>query len=206
MKKKLFIILLTGLLAAGAFSCGSSDTQSGTDDTDLQSGQEETSENENEVTEEDGIRKEVIYTDKELNLAGESGPFQYTIAAIQVSKITALTETAAELLDIEKDKAVTLVSIQASAENTSDNTNSFYIGQAQLTSNTKEQADSDMFFSDYIEGEFLGKVVHEGTLVYILPKTEAEQLNRITLHIDGPCDEDYESIGEDVKIDIKIKK
>lgn len=206
MRKKLLIMMMASFLAVGMFACGSSDTKSGADDADQQPGQEETAENENEVTEEDGLRKEVIYTDKALNLTGETGPFKYTIAAIQVSKVTALTESAAELLDIEKDEEVTVVTIQASAENTSDDTNSFYIGQAQLTSNTKEQVDCDMLFSEYIDGEFLGKVVHEGTLTYILPKTKAEELLQITLHIDAPHDENFENIGENIKIDIKIEK
>ena len=37
-----------------------------------------------EVVEENGLRKEPVATNKELNLTGETGPFKYTIEAVQV--------------------------------------------------------------------------------------------------------------------------
>ena len=155
--------------------------------------------------EENGLRKEPVATNKELNLTGETGPFKYTIEGVQVSKLTATTDEMADLLEIEKDKEVALVAINASAENTTDGTLSFYIGQARLTTNTKEQVDADGFLSEYIDGEFLGNVKNSGNLIYILKNSKAEDITNLTLHVDAPHDENFESVGDEVKIDINLK-
>ena len=39
---------------------------------------------------------------------------------------------------------------------------SFYLGQATIITNTKEQLESDMLLSEHIEGDYLGQVAHEG--------------------------------------------
>lgn len=158
-----------------------------------------------EIVEENGLRKEPVATNKALNLTGETGPFKYTIEGVQVSKLTATTDEMAQMLDIEKDKEVTVVAINASAENTTEDTLSFYIGQATLTSNTKEQVDSDGFLSEYINGEFLGNVKNSGTLIYILKNSKAEDLTNLTLHIDAPHNENFENIGDEVKVEINLK-
>lgn len=158
-----------------------------------------------EIVEENGLRKEPVATNKELNLTGETGPFKYTIEGVQVSKLTATTDEMAELLEIEKDKEVALVAINASAENTTDDTLSFYIGQARLTTNTKEQVDADGFLSEYIDGEFLGNVKNSGNLIYILKNSKAEDITNLTLHVDAPHDENFENVGDEVKIDINLK-
>ena len=158
-----------------------------------------------EIVEENGLRKEPVATNKALNLTGETGPFKYTIEGVQVSKLTATTDEMAQMLDIEKDKEVTVVAINASAENTTEDTLSFYIGQATLTSNTKEQVESDGFLSEYINGEFLGNVKNSGTLIYVLKNSKAEDLTNLTLHIDAPHNENFENIGDEVKVEINLK-
>ena len=158
-----------------------------------------------EVVEENGMRKVPVITDKALNRTGETGPFKYSVDAIQVSRLTATTDDTAELLGVEKDKEVTLVAISASVENTSDDTNYFYFDQATLTTNTKEQVDPDAFLSDYIDGEYLGNVVHSGTVLYILKNTSADDLSTITFHVDAPHNEDFDSIGDDVKIELNFE-
>lgn len=158
-----------------------------------------------EIVEENGMRKVPVITDKALNRTGETGPFKYSVDAIQVSRLTATTDDAAELLGVEKDKEVTLVAISASVENTSDDTNYFYFDQATLTTNTKEQVDPDAFLSDYIDGEYLGNVVHSGTVLYILKNTSADDLSTITFHVDAPHNEDFDSIGDDVKIELNFE-
>ena len=58
--------------------------------------------------------------------------------------------------------------------------------------------------SEYIEGEFLGNVKHSGNLVYILKNSKAEDVTNLTLHIDAPHNENFENVGEEVKIDITL--
>ena len=157
-----------------------------------------------EIVEENGLRKEPVYTNKELGTTGETGPFKYSIDAIQVSKLTATTDDMAQMLGIEKGKEIALVVVNASAENTTEDTLYFYLGQATLTSDTKEQVDPDLMLSDYIDGEFIGNVIHSGSMMYLLKNSSAEDITKVSLHIDGPSDEGFNTVGEEVSLDIAI--
>lgn len=221
MKKKLIALCMAAMLATVAFTgCGGSDAGSQTPASTEKAAPAATEPEETaapteapteaqasagEVVEENGLRKEPVYTNKELGISGTTGSINYSASAIQVSKLTATTDEMAEMLEIEKDKEVTLVVIDVSAENTSDDTINFYIDQATLTSNTKEQVDPNMILSDYIDAEFLGKVIHSGTLMYIFPNSNASDVETVTLHIDAPHDADFESTGDPVKIEIQTK-
>lgn len=221
MKKKIVTIMLASMMAFSVVGCGNDNGKkvesqkeiSAEEKAEEEKAEEATEEKEEEtddsttgeVVEENGLRKEPVATNKELNLTGETGPFKYTIEAVQVSKLTATTDEMAEMLGIEKDREVALVAINASAENTTEDTLSFYLGQATLTTSTKEQVDPEGFLSDYIDGEFLGNVKHSGNLIYILKQSNAEDITGLTLHIDAPHNENYENVGDDVKIDITLK-
>lgn len=213
MKKKIVTLLLAGCMALSITACGGGDNgkkvESQKEVSAKQKEQKEEKPSEDnttgEIVEENGLKKEPVATNKELNLSGETGPFKYTIEGVQVSKLTATTDEMAEMLGIEKDKEVALVAINASAENTTESTLSFYIGQATLTTNTKEQVEADGFLSEYIDGEFLGSVKNSGNLIYILKNSKAEDITSLTLHIDAPHDENFENVGDEVKIDINLK-
>lgn len=166
---------------------------------------ESTSPDAGEVVEENGMRKEPIYTNKELNITGQTGPINYTIEGIQVSKLTATTDETAQLLGIERDKEVALVAINASAENTTQDTVNFYLGQSTITTNTKEQVDSDMVLSEYIDGEFLGNVVHSGNVIFILPNSSASDITNVTLYVDAPSGSNFMSVGDNVQVDIALQ-
>ncbi|NSG14203.1 hypothetical protein HFM87_17880 [Blautia producta] len=224
MKKKIVAIMLASMMAFSVVGCGNDNGKKVESQKEISA--EEKSEKEQaeeqatagkeisaetnesttgEVVEQDGLRKEPVATNKELNLEGETGPFKYVIEGVQVSKLTATTDEMAEMLGIEKDKEVALVAINASAENTTADTLTFYLGQATLTTSTKEQVESDIILSDYIDGEFLGNVKHSGNLIYILKQSKAEDITGLTLHIDAPQNENFENIGDEVKIDISLK-
>lgn len=204
--------MLTVCMAVSVTACGGDNGKKVESQKEISSEQKEEKEDAKsddsttgEIIEENGLRKEPVATNKALNLTGETGPFKYTIEGVQVSKLTATTDEMAQMLDIEKDKEVTVVAINASAENTTEDTLSFYIGQATLTSNTKEQVESDGFLSEYINGEFLGNVKNSGTLIYVLKNSKAEDLTNLTLHIDAPHNENFENIGDEVKVEINLK-
>ena len=145
MKKKIVTIMLASMMAFSVVGCGNDNGKkvesqkeiSAEEKAEEEKAEEATEEKEEEtddsttgeVVEENGLRKEPVATNKELNLTGETGPFKYTIEAVQVSKLTATTDEMAEMLGIEKDREVALVAINASAENTTENTLSFYIDQ-----------------------------------------------------------------------------
>ena len=212
-RKTLLTIVMAAMLSLAA--CGTetntteeaaTNSQETAKTTEEKTTEEKSTEEESaEVVEENGMRKEPVVTKKGLNKTGETGPLKYTIEDMQISKLTATTDEAATLLGIEKDKEVAIVVINASAENTSDDTVNFFLGQATLTSNTKEQVESDMFLSEYIDGEFIGNVIHSGNLVYILKNSSAEDITQVSLHIDAPSNSNYETIGEEVSIDLTIE-
>lgn len=212
MKNKIVALMLTVCMAVSVTACGGDNGKKVESQKEISSEQKEEKEDAKsddsttgEIVEENGLRKEPVATNKALNLTGETGPFKYTIEGVQVSKLTATTDEMAQMLDIEKDKEVTVVAINASAENTTEDTLSFYIGQATLTSNTKEQVESDGFLSEYINGEFLGNVKNSGTLIYVLKNSKAEDLTNLTLHIDAPHNENFENIGDEVKVEINLE-
>lgn len=217
MKKKIVSLLLIAVMTLSLVACGDNGeevesekevvTEEETTEAEVQEETEEPADDSTtgEIVEEGGLRKEPIITDKELNKTGETGPFKYSINAIQVSKLTATNDEMAELLSIEKDKEVALVVMDVSVENTTEDTNSIYFDQATLTTNTKEQVTADFMLSDYIEGEYLGAVIHEGSIYFILPNTNADDLTTITLHVDAPHDENFEPIGDDVKVELSFE-
>lgn len=61
--------------------------------------------------------------------------------------------------------------------------------------NTGEQVSADLWFSDDVGGEFLGKVKKEGNVLFFV-KAMPEELADVKVVIDGPSDANYESIGE----------
>lgn len=158
-----------------------------------------------EIVEENGMKKVPVMTDKKLNMTGKTGPIKYSIDGIQISKFTATTDEMADTLEIDKNKEITLVALNVSAENTSDKTVNFYLGQAKITTDTKEQADPDVMLGENLEGEFLGKVKHNGTNIYLLKNSKADKINKIKLFVDAPSDENYESVGNKVELELKLK-
>lgn len=227
MKKRLVTLILAAAMAVSITACGgNNNSPSDGDSAETSSTPEATPEatedpeetpeatpeatqsaspDADEVVEENGMRKEPVYTNKELNITGQTGPITYTIEGIQVSKLTATTDETAQLLGIEKDKEVALVAVNASAENTTQDTVNFYLGQATLTTNTKEQVDSDMVLSEYIDGEFLGNVVHSGNMIFILPNSVASDITNVTLYVDAPSGSDFMPIGDNVQVDIALQ-
>lgn len=214
MKKKIVSLLLIAVMALSLIACGDNGEEVESEKevvTEEEAPADEEAEEPaddsttGEIVEENGLRKEPIITEKELNKTGETGPFKYSINAIQVSKLTATNDDMASMLEIEKDKEVTLVVMDVTIENTTDDTNSIYFDQSTLTSNTKEQVMSDFMLSDAIGGDFMGNIIKEGSIYFILPNTNADDLTDITLHVDAPHDENFDSIGDDVKIELSFK-
>ena len=207
--KKIVIMLLMSLMLV---SCSSkkeekNTTETNTSEVKKEENQEDKKENkkkEGETTEQNGLKKTVIFTNKELNKTGESGSIKYNFTKIQVSKITATTDDAAQMFEVEKGKEFAIVVFDIEVENTSDKDVSFYISQAKLISNTKEQVEPDMIASTYIDGEFLGAVKKNGTNVYLLKNSKAEDIKSVEIRISAPTDKNFNKLGEDIKFTIDI--
>lgn len=223
MKKKITTAMVIAAMSMSIMACGGKATETQAPATEAPTATEtvaateaestiaETVESElaeadqGEVMEDSNMKKTPVYTNKNLNISGESGPMKYDVTAVQISTVVVKTDEYASLFEVEKDQEFTTVVFDLSAENTTDDTVNFYLGQATLTTDTKEQVEPDGFFSEYMDGEFLGNVIHSGTNVYILKNSKAEDIKNLKLHVDGPSDENYNSVGDDLAIEVNVE-
>lgn len=208
MRKRLLTLGLATAMVLSLTACGSDNGKKVESKKTVAKTTEKTTADESktgEVVEKDGLKKVPVITDKKLNKKGKTGPIKYNVKAIQVSKLTATTDDMAQALGIEKGKEAGLVAMDVEVENTSDDTINFYFDQGKLTTNTKEQVESDIILSDHIDGEYLGKVTHKGTLMFILKNGKADKVNDLKLFVDAPSDKDFNTVGDEVKIELKFK-
>ncbi|MGE7676282.1 hypothetical protein ACQKMV_22425 [Lysinibacillus sp. NPDC094403] len=208
MKKKLIfsaaLVLSLGLAGCGADSSkedkpkeetktAASAESSKKSDSKADSGQETTESELGKLT--------VLYKDKELNTPVNNGPVKATLDKIQLSTLEP-SESYKDTFD-GKDK-VTIVTIEASTENTVDETINYYLDQAKLVTDTGQQVDANLWFSDDVGGEFLGKVKKNGNIIWVLKHDE--NIKKVTLHISGASNEKIDRVGEDLKIEIPLDK
>lgn len=209
MRKRILLGCLVVLTAVSLSGCGNDNGKKVESKKEVEKTTEKSTETDDsktgEIIEENGMKKIPVMTDKKLNMKGKTGPIKYSIDGIQVSKFTATNDEMAKTLEIDKDKEIALIALNVSAENTNDKTINFYLGQATITTDTKEQVEPDVMLSENIDGEFLGKVKHEGTNIYILKKSKADNINKIKLFVDAPSDENFENVGNKVELELKLK-
>ncbi|MEC1261334.1 hypothetical protein P9D34_12915 [Bacillus swezeyi] len=206
--KKVLVLFLTICLGIILGACGSSETAKNSEDTkkvDTNENKKSDSEKENEnVQEDENLKGKDVYTNNKLNIDGTVGPMKYTIKSIQLKEMQPKNEQTASLLGVKVGDTVNAVTIEMSGENTSDDDVNFYLGQATIVTNTKEQLEPEMLISKHIEGEYLGKVKNEGANVYILKKSSVQDLKSIEIRIDAPTNNDFEPLGKEVKHTIKV--
>ncbi|MEK4924147.1 hypothetical protein MKX78_19760 [Cytobacillus sp. FSL R5-0569] len=215
MKKRfLFLTLILGL---GIFlaACGSDNTKVSDDDSTSGADQNEDSKEEDKseqksTDEADDVQEDAdtkvtnTFTNKELDISGTSGPLNYEISAIQLKEIEIKSESAATMFEKSVGDTVQAITIEMSGENTSEEDMSFYLGQATIITDTKEQLEPDMFLSEHIDGEYLGQVQHEGHNVYILNKSNVSDIKSIEVRIGAPVDSNFDAKGEDVVETIEV--
>ncbi|MFJ8517680.1 hypothetical protein [Lysinibacillus xylanilyticus] len=159
-----------------------------------------------DVQEDENLKTINTYTNKELDISGQTGPMKYNIDAVQLKRITVKTEEAANLFDVAVGEEVNAITISMNAENSSKEDMSFYLGQAVIITNTKEQLEPDMILSEHIEGKYLGQVKHEGYNVYVLKNSKVEDLKTIEIRIDAPVNSNVDEQGEDIIQKIEVNK
>lgn len=216
MKKKLAIITLLLILSLTLFACGKKDepqketkeaqTQENTEssetkeetETPQEAPAEENTSN-SEWVEENGAKRRTV-KDIDFNQTFITDPFNITIERVQAIDI--MTNDEMKSMFDGKDE-VTSIAMNVSVENTSDDELNFYPDQSKLTTDTKEQIDAETFLSDSVGGEFKGQIIKKGTIIFIAD-SKAEDINKLTLFIDGPSNQDFDRVGEDLKIDIDL--
>lgn len=100
---------------------------------------------------------------KEVNITKELDSVRFRINNIEVSKL----EISEGYRDGFGDKGiVTILNLEVELENTSDDTISIYPVQGKVIINTKEENIGNTFFSDDLDGEFLGETKRRGKLYF----------------------------------------
>lgn len=144
---------------------------------------------------------QIYMKNKALDVNETIGSIQFAIDKVQTSRLT-VAEAYREQFDGKE--AVTVVAMNVIVENTIDDTISFHPNQATLVTNTGEQVTADIWYSDDVGGEFLGKVKKEGNVLFFVAAMP-EELTEVRFIVDGPFDANYEQVAEDryeYKIDV----
>lgn len=213
MKKWWLSILVASTLTLAACSSDSAEISESEEETKTESkskeieqevAEEVTKETSEDVQEDDDLKATNTYTNKELGITGTAGSLKYDISGIQLKKLEPKTQETADLFEVQVGDVVNAITIEMTGENTADEDMSFYLGQATIITNTKEQLEPDMLLSEHIEGDYLGQVVHTGHNVYILENSTVDELKSIEVRISAPMNSNFDSVGEDIVHTIEV--
>lgn len=218
MRKKFMTIAFASAMAISIVACGGetkteekqevaveTTTEAQEEAEEVATTEAQATSDEAEVVDTDEMYKEPTYTKFDLGITGNSGAVNYSLDAIQVSKVIPKDDLTAMMFDVDAGTEVALVAIDYTVENTVDENMNFYIDQSKLTTNTKEQVDNSWGIGETTDGEFLGAVKQNGTLMFVLKNSNAEDVEKVTLYIDGTSNGEYETVGEDVVVEIPTK-
>ncbi|MEN0643653.1 hypothetical protein MKY91_10895 [Alkalicoccobacillus gibsonii] len=217
MKKIILSLGLVSVLSLAA--CGDSNEQEASEPAEIESNNtentntetddaeeeidtaEENSDNDWETqvgeTNEDGTLKLLVRSEDPVGI--ETGPMTLSFPQITVSEVIEWPEELADYYDIEPTG---IIQIDMEVSNTEDEDINFYMDQATITTNTGEQLDPDLLASDHIGGEFLGAVNKSGSIRYMLTNSAPNEVEWVRILIDAPSDNNYESIGDSIDVQI----
>ncbi|GAE31893.1 hypothetical protein [Halalkalibacter hemicellulosilyticus] len=223
MKKGIFSLLVALLIALLA-ACGTeepSNADEPTDDVEVEENgdeevpeedldedadTEETTSSDNgwdhqvgDVIENDGGSFTLVSRQDEIDTQ-ETGPIVLNVA--QVNATSAQIE--GDLANFMETDEIEYIQIDFEVENTSEETITFFAGQATITTNTGEQLESDMWLSDHIDGEYIGAVRKSGSQFFILENSKAEDIEWVRILINAPFDDDWNDLGEDLDFTVEF--
>jgi len=131
----------------------------------------------------------------------ETGPMTLDIPQLNVQDVN----LSGDLLDFIEFEPTGIIQIDMEVSNTSDDDINFYPDQATITTNTGEQLEADLWFSDHIGGEYLGAVNKSGSVYYLLENSNPEDIDTIRITMSAPHTlEDWEDVGEAVDFEVSI--
>lgn len=153
----------------------------------------ETTAEETDVQESELGTNKIYMKNKGVTITETMGPIQFAIDKVQTSRLQ-VNELYRDSFDGAEE--VTVVAMNVIAENTVDEMISFYPNQGTIVTNTGEQVEADLFFSDDVGGEFLGKVKKEGNVLFFV-KAKPEELTEVKFFTRGPLNEAFERVAEE---------
>lgn len=197
MKKLFYVGLLAAFLLA---ACGEEETSNQNANKDIdETPKEEVSEESNVLESEIG-KMTTIYQNEDLNTLIESGSIKGTLNSIQYAT---LEPNPNNMFAFNDGETVTLITIDATVENTTDSNVSFYLYQATLVTDTNQEVKAAYSLSDAVGGDFIGAVKKEGIIQWVLKHDE--NIKKVTLKIDSAVDEKLNGLSEDLKVEIPFE-
>ncbi|WP_214874655.1 hypothetical protein [Exiguobacterium sp. CH10] len=185
------LALLVGCGEADELKTTATDTEEVTEA--VASSPEEATAEDTDVQQSELGTNKIYMKNKEVTITETMGPIQFAIDKVQTSRLT-VAEAYSDSFDGQEE--VTVVAMNMIVENTVDETMSFHPNQATLVTNTGEQVSSDLWFSDDVGGEFMGKVKKEGNVLFFV-KAKPEELTDLKVVIDGPFNENFDKVAEE---------
>lgn len=215
--KKLISILITLILILTLVACSGDkskesknapkeetkveDTEkSEPNDEEIKEGSEDESSEVGKVEESEFGRLEIIKQDKNINDLYESGPVKLTVEGLQIGRLNP-SEDYKDMFGGNDE--YTVLTILVEVENTSDETISFYPDQGVVVTNTKEQKDASIIFSDNVGGDFIGQVIKKGNIIFLLD-SKAEDINNLKFVLAHPSNSKFDRVGDDMEFSYQM--
>ncbi|MBB6449476.1 hypothetical protein HNR44_001425 [Geomicrobium halophilum] len=98
------------------------------------------------------------------------------------------------------------IQVDMTVENASEDDISFYPSQATMITDTGEQLEPEMMASERIEGQFLGQVEKQGTSIYMLENSTADEVEIVELRFDALHDDELNDLGESIETEIELEQ
>jgi hypothetical protein len=157
----------------------------------------------------DGATKTVIITGKDYDPDADKKPpilsYDVDVNVTSGPMTMAITKVTLDpaFKEYEWSEPKKVIMLEAEVENTSADTVNWYVTQGTIVLNTKEQVDMS-FLSDRIGGEFIGKVVKKGRIIYEI-KSDFDAITSVNFKVSGPSNDSYDRVGEDSTTEIILK-
>lgn len=208
MMRKIYVVLLSVGLALFLFGCSKSDVE---EEMAKNSDAMEDVAEENEDVKSSGIEigdeirnEHGVFT--LLNRTSDLEEVEVDPVKVSVDGMgVASGEVADKFVDIIGKENLDYVQVDINAENISDEVIAFDLSKARMETNTGEEIDSsDMLLSDFVADEIHAGVKLNGSFIYTLEDSAAEDIESVRLIWDAPLDEAGEAMSEEVEIEIEF--
>jgi len=130
-----------------------------------------------------------------------TGPFNINVTKVSVVDFQPI-DSVKPVVD-NRDRA-TLVSIAMEVENTSSETLSIYPDQGTIVVG-QEQRTANMFLSEQVGGDYIGEVVKEGTVLFLL-NAEPENVSSIKYVVNPPNNGQLASVGDELTLEFDMEQ
>lgn len=136
----------------------------------------------------------------ELGIEKESGDMELNITKIEIGKL----EVGNEHVEEYGKERVPLIMIDVEVENTGKDKINYYPNQSVISTGGKERKENvDLNLTEDVGGKFKQDENKKGK-VYFVIQEEKDDLEKVTIYIDGATDEEFKRVGDDLEIQIDL--